>query len=150
MISKLIALFRDPLANVPVTEEDEREALAAILVEAGHADGEYSSTEKARVARILGARFHLSPGEAVALRAKGEEARDAATDLVRFTQAINRIVPHEERIGTIEAVWEVAYADGVRDEAENAFVRRLCGLMYIADRDAGLARQRVEKRLGFR
>ncbi len=148
MISKLIALFRDPLANVPVTEEDEREALAAILVEAGHADGDYSAAEKARIARILSARFNLSPGEAVTLRASGEEARDAATDLVRFTQAINRIVPHEERIGMIEAVWEVAYADGVRDEAESSFVRRLCGLMYVADRDAGVARQRVAKRLG--
>lgn len=148
MLSKLKTLFQNPEAEVPLTKEDEREALAAILIEAAHADGEYLNSEKVRIARILGARFGLSPGEAMALRQKGEEAHGSATDIVRFTQALNKIVPHEDRIALIEAIWEVAYADGARDDAEAALVRKLCGLFYIADRDAGLARQRVAKRLG--
>ena len=49
----------------------------------------------------------------------------------------------------IEAVWEIAYADGTRDHDENALVRRLCGLLYVPDREAGLARQRVQRRLGI-
>ncbi|MEM9146173.1 MAG: TerB family tellurite resistance protein [Pseudomonadota bacterium] len=149
MLSKLKALFGNPDAEIVLTEEDEREALAALLVEAAHADGEYQNSEKARIARVLGRRFGLSPGEAVSLRETGEAAHASATDIVRFTQALNKIVAHEDRIALIEAIWEVAYADGARDDAENALVRKLCGLFYIADRDAGLARQRVAKRLGF-
>ena len=99
--------------------------------------------------RVLAARYELPEPEARALRAKGEAAHQAASDLVRFTQAIKRAIPHAHRISVIEAVWEIAYADGKRDHDENALVRRLCGLLYVPDKDAGLARQRVAKRLGL-
>lgn len=149
MLSHLLKLFEDPKAEVDLTPEDCREAVAAILVEAARADGEYSSGERARVARVLAARYGLSPSEAAALREVGEEAQSQAPDLVRFTQAVKRAVPHEHRVEVIEAVWEVAYADGRRDDAEAALVRKLAGLLYVPDPEAGMARQRVAKRLGI-
>lgn len=145
MIDRFLALLRAPNSTAP-TPDDARLAIAAVLVEAARADGDYAVSEKAQIGRILAARFGLGPWEAEALRAEGEAAQAAATDLVRFTQAIKRAVPHEERIGLIEAVWEIAYADGTRDDAESALVRRLCGLLYVEDREAGLARQRVTAR----
>ena len=42
-----------------------------------------------------------------------------------------------------EAVWRVIYADGDLDHNESSLVRRLSGLLYVPDQDAGLARQRV-------
>jgi uncharacterized tellurite resistance protein B-like protein len=149
MLDKLLTLFRDPEAEVELTPEEEHEAVAAILVEAAHADDEYAQSERAVIDRVLARRYDLTEEGARALRAKGEAAQQAATDLVRFTQAVKRAVPHEHRVGVIEAVWEIAYADGNRDHDENALVRRLCGLLYVPDKDAGLARQRVERRLGL-
>jgi uncharacterized tellurite resistance protein B-like protein len=131
----------------PPSEADERTALAALLVEAAHADGTYDAEESARIARVLAARFGLSPA-AAALRAEGEAAQAAAVDLVRFTRAVKDAVAHEDRVGVIEAVWEVIYADGVREMHESALIRKLCGLLHIEDREAGLARQRVVARLG--
>ncbi len=52
-------------------------------------------------------------------------------------------MPHEDRVAVIEAVWRVIYADGELDDEESSLVRRLCGLLYVPDQDAGLARQRV-------
>ena len=149
MLDKLLLLFKNPEADVQLTPEDGREAVAALLVEAARADGVYTDDEKANIARILARRYGLSPGEAVSLCAVGEAAQEGAADLVRFTRAIKRAVPHEERVGLIEAVWEVAYADGERHETESALIRRLCGLLYVEDREAGLARQRVAGRLGI-
>lgn len=149
MLKHLLALFDDPDAAVDLTPEDSREAVAALLVEVARADGDYDDDEKARIARTLATRYGLSPGEAVALRDVGEAAQAQATDLVRFTRAIKRCVPHEERVAVIEAIWEIAYADGARDDAEAALVRKLCGLLYVEDREAGLARQRVAARLGI-
>lgn len=149
MLKKLLLLFENPEADVELTPEDGREAVAALLVEAARADDVYTDGEKARVARVLALRYGLSPGEALELRRIGEAAQDGAPDLVRFTRAVNRAVPHEERIGLIEALWEVVYADGERHETESALIRRLCGLLYVEDRDAGIARRRVAERLGI-
>ncbi len=133
----------------PPTRIDERTALAALLVEAAHADGTYDVEESARIARVLATRYGLSTAEAAALRAEGEAAQAEAIDLVRFTRAVKTAVPHEERVGVIEAVWEVVYADGVREMHESALIRMLCGLLHIEGREAGLARQRVAARLGL-
>ena len=98
---------------------------------------------------VRAARCGRSTGEEAALRAEGEAAQAEAIDLVRFTRAVKAAVPDEERVGVIEAVWEVVYADGVREMHESALIRMLCGLLHIEDREAGLARQRVAARLGI-
>ncbi len=146
MFKRLIGRTEDD----PPSQADERAALATILVEAAHADGTYDADESARIARVLATRYGLSETEAVTLRTQGEEAQAVAVDLVRFTRAVKGAVAHEDRVGVIEAVWEVIYADGVREMHESALIRKLCGLLHIEDREAGLARQRVAARLGLK
>ncbi len=118
-------------------------AIAAILIEAAMADGVYAREEQSKIGRILANRYDLSDEEAAALRAEGQEAQSDAMDLVQFTRVVKEAVPFDERVEVIEAVWRVIYADGDRDYEESALVRKLCGLLYVPDRDAGLARQRV-------
>ena len=45
----------------------------------------------------------------------------------------------------MEALWEVALADGERDEEEDSLLRLLANLLGVSDRDSALARQRVER-----
>jgi len=54
-----------------------------------------------------------------------------------------------QRIEVIEMLWEVAYADGVLDPHEDAMIRKVAGLLYVADFDRGAARRRVRERLGL-
>jgi len=49
----------------------------------------------------------------------------------------------------VEMLWEVAYADGVLHEFEAQLMRRLAGLMFVDDRDSGLARKRTLDKLGL-
>ncbi len=148
MLSHLLKLFENPEADVVITPEDCREAVAAVLVHAARADDDYSDSERDHISRVLAQRYGLGPEAAEALRGVGEEAEAAATDLVRFTRAIKRAVAHEDRVAVIEAVWEIAYADGERDDAESALVRKLAGLLYVPDPEAGAARKRVAARHG--
>lgn len=148
MIDLLLRLTRRAGGDPP-TQADERTALAAILVEAAHADGTYDTNEAERILRVLAVRYGLPASEAAALRAEGEAAQAGAVDLVRFTRAVKNAVAHDERVSVIEAVWEVIYADGIREMHESALIRKLCGLLHIEDREAGLARQRVAARLGL-
>jgi len=117
--------------------------------EAARTDGVYDPSERLRIDRVLATRYGLTAAQAAALRAQGELAQAEAVDLVRFTRAIKDAVPHAERIAVIEALWEVIYADGTREMYESALMRKLCGLLHVEDRDAGLARQRVAGRMGI-
>lgn len=147
MIDGLMTLLRGREEAVPENPEDRqdavRTALAALLVEAAHADGVYLDDERATIERVLADRFALSADEAHHLRTAGEAAQAGAVDLVRFTRVLKEAVPFEERVGLIEAVWRVVYADRENHHEEAALVRKLAGLLYVSDKDTGLARQRV-------
>lgn len=49
----------------------------------------------------------------------------------------------KERIRLVEMLWEVVYADGQAHDYEANLLRRIAGLIYVADRDSGAARKRV-------
>ncbi|MCR9107316.1 TerB family tellurite resistance protein [Marivita sp. XM-24bin2] len=128
----------------PLPDTDARLALTALLVRVARTDGEYDDSEKTRIDRIAGARYGLSPFEATKLRGEAETLEAEAPDTVRFTTAIKAAVPYEDRIGVIEALWEVVLADGVREAEEDALLRLVANLLGVNDRDSALARQRVD------
>ena len=57
-------------------------------------------------------------------------------------------MPPEERVGILELLWEVVYADGTLHDYEASLLRRVAGLLYVSDRESGEARLRVMGRLG--
>ena len=129
----------------PLPDADARLALSALLVRVARADGVYDDGEQARIDRILSTRYALSPFEATALRRAAEDLEAEAPDTVRFTRAIKDAVGYEDRIGVIEALWQVVLADGSRDAEEDAVLRLVANLLGINDRDSALARQRVDR-----
>ncbi|GGB04252.1 tellurite resistance TerB family protein [Allosediminivita pacifica] len=134
-------LFQPEPEQLP--DEDARLALTALLVRVARSDGDYEAAEQSRIDRIAATRYGLSPFEASKLRGEAESLEAEAPDTVRFTRAIKDVVPYEERIAVIEALWQVALADGERDEEEDALLRLVASLLGINDRDSALARQRV-------
>ncbi|WP_111731952.1 TerB family tellurite resistance protein [Roseovarius amoyensis] len=129
----------------PLDQADARLALTALLVRLARSDGHYSTDEVARIERIAGARYGLDAGGAHALREAAEQLESEAPDTVRFTRAIKDAVPYEYRIGVIEALWQVALADGERDAGEDALIRLAANFLGVSDRDSALARQRVDR-----
>ena len=141
-------LLRRLVAPAPqrLPDADARLALAALLVRVAKADGNYAVTEIARIDRILARRHGLDAVAAAQLRAQAEVLEHAAPDTVRFTRAIKDAVPHDDRIAVIEALWDVALADGGRASDEDALLRLVAPLLGIDDQDSALARRRVEAR----
>jgi uncharacterized tellurite resistance protein B-like protein len=142
------SLLRRLMAPAPqrLPDPDARLALAALLVRLARADGHYAGPEVARIDAVLRARFGLSPFEAASLRGQAETLEEEAPDTVRFTRAIKDSVPYEDRLGVIEALWEVALSDGKRDADEDGLIRLVAPMLGVEDADSALARQRVEAR----
>lgn len=146
MLQDLIRLFTGATDQHSFATDDVRLALTALLVRVARVDGTYSGEESDRIARIVGTRFALGPFEAASLLREAEELEKVAPDTVRFTRVIKDAVAYEEREGVMEALWDVALADGIRNQEENAMLRLTANLLGVNDRDSALARQRVESR----
>lgn len=138
-----------PAAANSAAADQLKLALAALLAEAAHSHQHFDESERAVVARLLQRRFNLSPADARALLAAGEQESNRSAELFHLTRIVNDRLSSEQRVELIEMLWEVAYADGVLDEYEDSLLRRVGGLIYVSDRERGMARQRVLERLGF-
>jgi uncharacterized tellurite resistance protein B-like protein len=132
-------------APEPLNDSDARLALTALLVRIARSDGDYAASEIARIDRISMARYGLSTDQAAGLRAKAEQLESEAPDTVRFTNAIKDAVPYVDRVGVIEALWQVALSDGQRDHNEDRLLRMVSRFLGINDRDSALARQRMDR-----
>lgn len=130
-------------APTQLPETDARLALTALLVRVARTDGDYDADEKARIDTITAARYKLDAADVSSLRSDAEQLETEAPDTVRFTRAIKDAVAYDDRVGVIEALWQVAFADGERSEDEDAVLRLVSNLLGVSDRDSALARQRV-------
>ncbi|OOY33014.1 hypothetical protein BMI88_03880 [Thioclava sp. F36-6] len=145
MFGRLFDMLNDPAPD-PMEGEDRELALGALLVRLARSDENYTEEEKTRIDRVLAQRNGLSGFEATEMRKRAEEVEAGAPDTVRFTRALKDKVAYEDRTGVIEALWDVALADGVRDAHEDALIRLAAKLLGVNDVDSAVARQRVEAR----
>ena len=129
--------------------EDAQVAAAALMVEAARLDGSFTDHERDRIRTLLVERFRLTPWLAAELLARAERTATESVAWQGFTQAIKDGLAPEERIGVIEMLWEVVYADGRLHDYEASLLRRVTGLLYVGDRESGEARLRVLERLGI-
>ena len=52
-------------------------------------------------------------------------------DRQRFTATINELCTQEQKVQIVEAMWQVAYADGHLDAHENHVISKVAGLLYV-------------------
>lgn len=130
---------------------DERHlAAAALLVHAACVDAEFDETERALILDLVRRRLGLGEEEARELLSAAETAVGDSVQLLGFTRAVKDGFSYEERVELIEMLWQVVHSDGRLDDCEAQLMRRIGGLVYVTDRDRGLARKRVLERLASR
>jgi len=142
MFGSFLKSLLEPQAE-PLHDEDARLAMTALLVRLARADNEYAAAEIHRITQVIMARYKLAEPEAIALRETAETLEREAPDTVRFTRAIKDRVAYEDRIAVVEALWQVALADGNRDAEEDALLRLVVSLLGVTDVDSASARRRV-------
>src|SRR3954470_19753643 len=141
------ALLRSLSAPKERRPPDLRMSVAILLLEAARQDDAFDAQERATIISLLTGRFGLSPQECETLLNSAEAHAAELVQLHGHTSEIAAQMTPQERIGLIEMLWEVAYADGVLDPEEDLLIRRIAGLIYVDDRERVLARQRVLARL---
>ncbi|MCU7843364.1 MAG: TerB family tellurite resistance protein [Candidatus Thiodiazotropha sp. (ex Monitilora ramsayi)] len=147
---KSIQRFFDTYLLPPATDQREpmpseriRLAVAALLLEIAESDFSRSTDEKQVILDIVRADFSLSAEQAELLFSLAESEHAESTDYFQFTRLINQHYSAEEKVGLIEALWRVAFADQVLHHYEEHVIRRLSDLLHVSHRDFIAAKHRA-------
>ncbi len=130
------------------SRDDPRVAAAALFFHVVDADGVVEQVERDKVKELLEKSYGLDGSELQKLIDAGRQAEDESIDFYAFTSVLKRNLDAEQRVQFIELLWELVYADGVRQELEDNVVWRVAELLGVSDRDRVLMRQRVAERVG--
>jgi len=123
-------------------------ATAVMLVEVMRADASFEPSEREAVRRALGVQFQLADDEAARLAELAEAAARDATDLYTFTTRIAERFDMAQKIRMIEAMWQVAYADGRLSEHERQVLWRVADLLHVPQGAYVHARLRAQQQAG--
>jgi len=120
--------------------------LIALLIHAAKIDENYTEKEKQIIKKAIISLKQLKPDEAEELIKNAEEKERDSNQIVEFTKEIKKN-PMSYRIKIIEILWKIVYSDGSSDVYESNLIRRVCGLLYVSDKDSGEIKQKVENSL---
>ena len=75
-----------------------------------------------------------------------EKIEKQSNQIVEFTGEIKKY-PMESRLKIIEVIWKIVYSDSINDDFESNLIRRICGLLYVSDKDNGIIKTKVKNTL---
>ena len=117
--------------------------ITALLIHAAKIDDNYTDVEKEIIKKALISLNAITLNEAEELLKKAEKIEQESNQIVAFTREIKKN-SMEFRLKIIEILWKIVYSDGSSDSYESNLIRRVCGLLYISDRDSGIIKLKVK------
>ena len=120
--------------------------IAALLIHAAKIDENYTSTEKQIIKKAMINLSKMTPARVDDLLIQAEKKEQESNQILEFTKEIKKN-PMEFRLNIIEMLWKIVYSDGSNDSYESSLIRRVCGLLYISDKDNGIIKLKVKNLL---
>ena len=119
-----------------------------LLVEVMRADANVGPAERQAVLAALRTRFALSADELAALVELAETQSRNANDYFHFTSRINDNFSQPDKIALVQAMWDVAYADGLLDANENHVISKVADLLHVTHGEYIAAKMRAKEAAG--
>ena len=123
--------------------DNKKILVAALLIHAAKIDENYSDIEKKIIKEALINLNNINSDQAEDLMKLAEKKEEESNQMLEFTREIKKH-PMEFRLKIIEIIWKIVYSDDVSDNYESNLIRRICGLLYISDKDNGIIRAKVQ------
>ncbi|CAG20159.1 TerB family tellurite resistance protein [Photobacterium profundum] len=105
-------------------------AMASLLCEVANADHQVDPKEETAKVQLLIKLLDIDERRAIDLLAEAMVRSEKSVSLYEFTTKLRELIP-EERFQLIEAMWQVAYADGIIEPMEEAVIRQVAELIYL-------------------
>lgn len=151
MLERLNA-FIQTLVNTSQSGEfamdDTRVLIVALCFQVMEADGTISEAERKVLRKSVKDHYPLDNSKLEALLAAGKRAENEAVDFYHFTSELKRRLDSDQRLELVGVLWDIVYADGVRNEMEDHILWRIADLLAVSDRDRIISRQNAAARAG--
>ena len=117
--------------------------IAALLIHAAKIDENYTNVEKNIIKKAIINLNAITPDEAEKLLKDAETKEQESNQIIEFTREIKKN-SMEFRLKIIEILWKIVYSDDTNDSYESNLIRRVCGLLYVSDRESGMIKLKVK------
>ncbi len=109
-------------------------AAATLLVQLSQSDNQQSNAESALILKKIKRLFALTDEEVERVFRQAQTQAHQAISVFDFTRHVKNL-DYQQRYQFTEALWKVAYADGVLDPQEEALIRQVADLIYLSHAD---------------
>ena len=123
--------------------------IAALLVHAAKIDENYTDAKKKIIKQALVNLNLIKLDKANKLLEIAEKKEKESNQIIEFTKEIKKN-SMEFRLKIIEILWEIVYSDSANDNFESNLIRRVCGLLYVSDKDSGMLKLKVKNSKNFK
>ena len=119
------------------------EAVVVLLLRAANIDGKKDEQEIEAIKRLIIQQFNYDEEKADILITSASEKEESSADLFEWSKIINDHYDLDSKKIVFSMMCEIICADGLIDPFESNLIRRLSGLLYISDKDAGAIKKKV-------
>ena len=138
------------LKNIFKKEKENKEKInnnnilvAALLIHAARIDDNYTAIEKEIIKKALIDLKLVEQNNSEKLLSEAEIKEQDSNQIVEFTREIKKN-SMKFRLKIVEILWKIIYSDDISDNYESNLIRRICGLLYISDKDSGDIKLKVK------
>ena len=138
------------LKNIFKKEKENKEKInnnnilvAALLIHAARIDDNYTDIEKEIIKKALIDLYKIDLNKSDEILKIAEEKEQQSNHIIEFTREIKKN-SMDFRLKIIEILWKIIYSDNISDNYESNLIRRICGLLYISDKDSGDIKLKVK------
>ena len=118
--------------------------ITALMIHAAKIDNNYADEEKKIITRALLSLTKLPIERIKTIIEIAEKKELESNQIIEFTKEIKKETM-EYRLKILELLWQIIYSDGTADLYEANLMRRICGLLYISDKDSGIIKSKLRK-----
>ena len=129
--------------NVEKNQDNKNVLIIALLIHAAKIDENYTENEKKIIKKVIIDLNKISSNQADELLKLAEKKEEESNQIIEFTKEIKKY-SMEFRLKIVEIIWKIVYSDGTSDDYESNLIRRICGLLYISDKDNGIIKAKVK------
>lgn len=147
MKSILHKLFQssEPQSSVFDQEHALHVATATLLVEVCRADFVEQQSELDRMRQLLAQQFSLNETDLDELMIQARESSDKLVSIQHITRLLNEQFDASMKVRVVEMMWQVVYADGIKDHYEEHLIRQVSELLYLPHSKFIQARHKAEQ-----
>ena len=120
--------------------------IIALLIHAAKIDENYTENEKKIIKKVIIDLNKINSDQADELLKLAEKKEEESNQIIEFTKEIKKY-SMEFKLKIVEIIWKIVYSDGTSDDYESNLIRRICGLLYVSDKDNGIIKTNVKNLL---